>query len=110
MGRQSAARAHPPVPEACYRIRASREAPAAVVREVARSIGRKDVETDTSVRLAFWDNEETGLQGSRAYVTDRNARQGVEDPPGSHRFPEPRWLGMIQRDMILFDHGLPPGP
>jgi hypothetical protein len=82
----------------------------ALVLEVARSIGRKDVEADTSVRFAFWDNEETGLQGSRAYVTDRTARQGVEDPPGSHRFPEPRWLGMIQHDMILFDHGLPPGP
>ena len=25
-------------------------------------------------------------------------------------FPEPRWLGIIQHDMILYDHGLPPQP
>jgi hypothetical protein len=34
----------------------------------------------------------------------------MEDPPGSHRFPEPRWLGAIQHDMMLYDHGFPPGP
>ena len=35
--------------------------------------------------------------------------QGKEDPPGSGRYPEPKWLGMIQHDMMLFDHGMP-GP
>jgi hypothetical protein len=34
----------------------------------------------------------------------------VENPPGSGVYPEPRWLGMIQHDQILFDHGLPPQP
>ena len=29
---------------------------------------------------------------------------------GPRRFPEPRWLGMIQHDMLLYDHGLPPSP
>lgn len=33
--------------------------------------------------------------------------QGVEDPPGSGRYPEPRWFGMIQHDTVLFDHGNP---
>ena len=28
-------------------------------------------------------------------------------PPGSGRYPEPKWLGMIQHDMMLFDHGMP---
>jgi len=51
----------------------------------------------------------TGLNGARAYVGQREALQGVEDPPGSGRYPEPRWLGMIQHDMMLWDHGAP-GP
>jgi hypothetical protein len=33
--------------------------------------------------------------------------QGREDPPGSRRYPEPKWLGMIQHDMLLWDHGMP---
>jgi hypothetical protein len=28
-------------------------------------------------------------------------------PPGSGRYPEPKWLGMIQHDMMMFDHGMP---
>jgi hypothetical protein len=78
--------------------------------EVARALAQPGVETDTSVRFCFWNNEETGLDGSAAYVRARVMRQGVEDPPGSHRFPEPKWLGAIMHDMILFDHGFPPGP
>src|SRR5213592_229867 len=66
-----------------------------------------DVRTDRSIRFALWNNEETGLNGSRAYVAQRAALQGKEDPPGSGRYPEPRWLGMIQHDMVLFDHGMP---
>lgn len=81
-----------------------------LVLEAARAFSPAFVETEYSVRFVFWNNEETGLNGSMAYVADRRPLQGVEDPPGSGRFPEPRWLGMIQHDMILFDHGLPPGP
>jgi hypothetical protein len=55
----------------------------------------------------LWNNEETGLQGARAYVEQRAALQGKEDPPGSGTYPEPRWLGMIQHDMMLWDHGMP---
>jgi hypothetical protein len=33
--------------------------------------------------------------------------QGREDPPGSGKYPEPKWLGVIQHDMMLFDHGMP---
>ena len=41
--------------------------------------------------------------------TSRSAQalQGKEDPPGSGQYPEPKWLGMIQHDMMLFDHGMP---
>ncbi len=81
----------------------------ALVMELARILAAPDVRTDVSIRFALWNNEETGLNGSRAYVEQRRERQGLEDPPGSGRYPEPRWLGMIQHDMMLFDHGAP-GP
>ena len=81
----------------------------ALVMELARILSAPDVATDVSIRFALWNDEETGLNGSRAYVEQRRERQGLEDPPGSGRYPEPRWLGMIQHDMMLFDHGAP-GP
>ena len=81
----------------------------ALVMELARILSTPDVETAVSIRFALWNNEETGLNGSRTYVEQRRERQGLEDPPGSGRYPEPRWLGMIQHDMMLFDHGAP-GP
>jgi Peptidase family M28 len=80
---------------------------AALVMEVARVLSGPDVTTDRSVRFVLWNNEETGLNGSFAYVQQRAALQGKENPPGSGRYPEPRWLGMIQHDMMLWDHGLP---
>jgi hypothetical protein len=79
----------------------------ALVMELARVLSSPDVQTDRSIRFILWNNEETGLNGSRAYVDQRLALQGKEDPPGSGRYPEPRWLGMIQHDMMLFDHGMP---
>ena len=81
----------------------------ALVMELARIFSAPDVRTEVSIRFALWNDEETGLNGSRAYVEQRRERQGLEDPPGSGRYPEPRWLGMIQHDMMLFDHGAP-GP
>jgi hypothetical protein len=66
-----------------------------------------DIKTERSIRFALWNNEETGLNGARAYVDQRAALQGREEPAGSGRYPEPRWLGMIQHDMMLFDHGMP---
>jgi hypothetical protein len=81
----------------------------ALVMELARIFGAADVQTETSIRFVLWNNEEgpSGLAGSRAYVEQRAALQGKEDPPGSGRYPEPRWLGMIQHDMMLWDHGMP---
>ena len=79
----------------------------ALVMEVARVLSAPDVRTDRSIRFVLWNNEETGLDGARAYVAQRASLQGREDPAGSGRFPEPRWLGMIQHDMLLFDHGMP---
>jgi hypothetical protein len=81
----------------------------AIVMELARIFSSPDVQTERSIRFALWNNEETGLNGARAYVEQRQALQGKEDPPGSRRYPEPKWLGMIQHDMMLFDHGMP-GP
>lgn len=79
----------------------------AIVMELARIFSAPDVATDRSIRFILWNNEETGLHGSRAYVAARAPLQGKEDPPASGRYPEPRWLGMIQHDMMLFDHGMP---
>ena len=81
----------------------------ALVMELARIFSSPDVHTERSIRFILFNNEETGLNGARAYVEQRQALQGVENPKGSGRYPEPRWLGMIQHDMMLFDHG-PPRP
>ena len=79
----------------------------ALVMELARIFSNPDVRTDRSIRFILWNNEETGLNGAHAYVEQRAPLQGKEDPPGSGRYPEPKWLGMIQHDMMLFDHGMP---
>jgi len=79
----------------------------ALVMLLARIFSATDVHTERSIRFVLWNNEESGLNGARAYVEQRTALQGREDTPGSGRYPEPRWLGMIQHDMLLFDHGMP---
>jgi Peptidase family M28 len=79
----------------------------ALVMELARVFSGPDVQTDRTIRFALWNNEETGSQAARAYIEQRRDRQGVEDPPGSGKYPEPKWLGMIQHDMMMFDHGMP---
>ena len=79
----------------------------ALVMELARVFSSPDVQTERSIRFALWNSEEGGLNGSRAYVEQRRALQGKEDPSGSGKYPEPKWLGMIQHDMMLFDHGMP---
>ena len=80
---------------------------AALVMELARVFSSPDVKTERSIRFILWNNEETGLNGAYAYVAQRAALQGIESPAGSGKYPEPRWLGMIQHDMELFDHGMP---
>jgi hypothetical protein len=79
----------------------------ALVMELARVLSAPDVKTERSIRFALWNNEETGLNGAWAYVTQRAPLQGKEEPAGSGRYPEPKWLGMVQHDMMLFDHGMP---
>jgi len=72
----------------------------ALVIELARIFSMPDVTTDVSIRFALWNGEEGGLRGSRAYVAQRAALQGKG---------EPRWLGIAQHDMMMWDHGMP-GP
>src|SRR5215471_244624 len=79
----------------------------ALVMELARVFSSPDVQTERSIRFALWNNEETGLNGARAYVAQRKDLQGKESPAGSGKYPEPKWLGMIQHDMMMFDHGMP---
>ena len=79
----------------------------ALVMQLARVLNAPDVQTDRSIRFALWNNEETGLNGAHAYVDQRKELQGKEAPAGSGKYPEPKWLGMIQHDMMMFDHGMP---
>jgi hypothetical protein len=79
----------------------------ALVMELARILNAPGVTTERSIRFALWNNEETGLNGASAYVAQRKDLQGIESPKGSGRYPEPRWLGMVQHDMMMFDHGMP---
>jgi len=79
----------------------------AIVMELARIFSNPDVQTERSIRFILWNNEETGLNGARAYVEQRQALQGKESPAGSKKYPEPKWLGMIQHDMMMWDHGMP---
>src|SRR5688500_2039249 len=81
----------------------------AIVMELARIFNQKDVVSDVSIRFALWNGEESGLKGARWYVQQRRGLQGKEEPAGSGKYPEPKWLGMIQHDMMMFDHGMP-GP
>src|SRR5215831_8580362 len=71
----------------------------ALVMELARVFSSPDVQTDRTIRFALWNNEETGTNGARAYLAQRQDRQGTP--------AEPKWLGMVQHDMMLFDHGMP---
>lgn len=79
----------------------------ALVMELARIFSQPGVETERSIRFVLWNNEETGLNGAAAYVAQRKGLQGIESPKGSGRYPEPKWLGMVQHDMMMFDHGMP---
>jgi hypothetical protein len=79
----------------------------AIVMELARIFHQPGVETERSIRFALWNNEESGLEGARAYVAQRKDLQGIENPKGSGKYPEPKWLGMVQHDMMLWDHGMP---
>ncbi|KQV48335.1 peptidase M28 [Pelomonas sp. Root1217] len=79
----------------------------ALVMELARIFSLPGVTTERSIRFVLWNNEETGLNGAHAYVAQRKDLQGIESPKGSGLYPEPKWLGMIQHDMMMFDHGMP---
>jgi hypothetical protein len=74
----------------------------AIVLELARVLGMPGVRTSRSVRFIFWNNEEFGMDGSGTYAQERAQLQATS--------AEPKWLGVIQHDMMLFDHGMPPGP
>jgi len=79
----------------------------ALVMELARIFSQPGVETERSIRFILWNNEESGLNGAIAYVAQRKDLQGIENPKGSGKYPEPKWLGMIQHDMMMWDHGMP---
>ena len=73
----------------------------AVVLELARVLAMPDVRTARSVRFIFWNNEEFGMDGSGTYALEKVSHTSSA---------EPRVLGVIQHDMMMYDHGMPPGP
>src|SRR5882757_10270594 len=73
----------------------------ALVMELARIFSSPEVITDRSIRFILFNNEETG-GGAAAYAQQRSPLQGIENPAGSHNYPEPKWLGMIQHDMMMW--------
>jgi hypothetical protein len=68
------------------------------VMEVARVLAGADVTTGKSVRFLFLDREEMDSVGAFNYVLDRGPLQGTAG--------EPAWLGLIQLDSLLYDHGI----
>jgi len=80
----------------------------ALVLEMARVFAT--LQTDISVRFLIWNSEEIGMIGSKHYVHDRKPLQGQQQQIMNSTittYPEPIWLGMIQHDQILYDHGPP---
>ena len=75
--------------------------------ELARILHMPGMTSDVSIRFVLWNNEESGLNGARAYVEQREKPAGQGESTGSGRYPEPKWLGMIQHDMMMWDHGMP---
>ncbi len=81
---------------------------AALVMELARVFSSPDVKTDRSIRFVLWNNEEIGaerqprLRGAAGAAAGQGrscrARASIRNPSGS---------GMIQHDMMLWDHGMP---
>src|SRR4029078_9746632 len=71
----------------------------ALVMELARVFNSPDVTTDVTIRFALWNGEEGGLRGATAYVNQRKDLQGQPN--------EPKWLGMIQHDMMMWEPGMP---
>jgi Zn-dependent M28 family amino/carboxypeptidase len=68
---------------------------------LARVLAMPDVRTTRSVRFIFWNNEEFGMDGSGTYALERVSQASPA---------EPKVLGVIQHDMMMYDHGMPPGP
>jgi hypothetical protein len=78
----------------------------ALVMELARVFNSPDVQTERSIRFALWNNEETGSMAPRLRRSAQGSA-GHREPQGSGKYPEPKWLGMIQHDMMMWDHGMP---
>ena len=79
----------------------------ALVMELARVFSSPTCRPSARSASCSGTTRRRDSNGARAYVAQRQALQGKESPPGSGKYPEPKWLGMIQHDMMMFDHGMP---
>ena len=50
--------------------------------ELARVFSAPDVQTERTIRFALWNNEETGINGARAYIAQRQDAAGQGEPAG----------------------------
>ena len=79
----------------------------ALVMELARIFSMPDVvtERDDSLRALEQRRDRTERRARLRRAAAGAAGEGRS--AGVGRYPEPSWLGMIQHDMMMFDHGAP---
>ena len=78
----------------------------ALVMELARILSSPDVRRTGPSASRCGTARKRPARRPRLRRESRGAA-GQGGSGGIGRYPEPRWLGMIQHDMMLFDHGMP---
>ena len=78
----------------------------AIVMELARIFSAPDVKTERLIRFILGTTRRPASMGV-APTSSSAPRPGQGGSARLEAISEPRWLGMIQHDMMLFDHGMP---
>jgi hypothetical protein len=75
--------------------------------ELARVFSSPDVQTERSIPLHPLEQRGDGTQRAPRVRRTASGAAGQGIARGSKKYPEPKWLGMIQHDMMMWDHGMP---
>ena len=79
----------------------------ALVMELARIFSDPACRPTVRSALSFGTTKRPDSMALRPMWSSAKSCRARKRPPGSGKYPEPKWLGMIQHDMMLFDHGMP---